>query len=296
MRSGFILSALFLGLLLGCSSPLAERPRECFCAEQGDSPMAQDDLRLKQRLESEGAKLIEAGRTVNIATLVKQLNSSRCRLALASPHTENLAGEELYRRARPSVVVIAALYKCEKCAHWHAAPATGFVISRSGACVTNYHVVNEPMRETLIAATSDGRIVPVKSVLAASRADDIAIVQLDVSDLTPLALASPAPVGSHIWVISHPDMRFYSLTEGIISRYFALRRENAAATMMAITADYARGSSGGPVLNDHGDVVGLVSSTTSIYYGEKNGQKENLQMVIKQCVPVASVRPMVEGD
>jgi S1-C subfamily serine protease len=55
---------------------------------------------------------------------------------------------------------------------------------------------------------------------------------------------------------------------------------------MAITADYAKGSSGAPVLDDTGSVVGIVSATNSIYY---TPPQKNLQMVIKSCIPVDAI-------
>jgi len=60
---------------------------------------------------------------------------------------------------------------------------------------------------------------------------------------------------------------------------------------MCITADYARGSSGGPVLNEQGAVVGMVCSTRTTYYGEKDKEKDNdVQMVVKFCIPADSIR------
>ncbi|MCY3023826.1 MAG: serine protease [Planctomycetota bacterium] len=168
------------------------------------------------------------------------------------------------------------------------------MIGPGGVCVTNYHVVNAPKWETLVAMTSDGRVLPVKKVLAASQPDDVAIIQVDADNLVPLALAPDAPVGSRVRVLHHPDGRFYTLTEGMVARYFTTHKGGGHTTMMAITADYARGSSGGPVFDDRGAVVGMVASTTSIYYEEKEGRKENLQMVIKECVPAANVLKLIE--
>jgi len=63
---------------------------------------------------------------------------------------------------------------------------------------------------------------------------------------------------------------------------------------MAVTADFAKGSSGGPLLDACGNVAGMVASTTSIYYGTEKGQKDNLQMVLKHCVPAASILKLIE--
>jgi S1-C subfamily serine protease len=262
-------------------------------AHAEDSPtMAVNDRRLIGRLMNETSRLKEAGRTVKIAALIEQLKTARCRLDLATPPKEIISAEALYERAKESVVVVGGPYKCEKCGKIHMATASAFVIA-AGACVTSYHVVDEPKKETLVVMTFDGRVLPVKGVLAASKADDVAILQVEGLNSKPLALAPGAPVGSRVRVIGHPDGRFYALTEGIVSRYLTLRRGEADVAMMAITADFARGSSGAPVLNECGAVVGIAATTHSVYYDE-SGARENLQMVVKQCVPAASVLKLVQ--
>ena len=85
------------------------------------------------------------------------------------------------------------------------------------------------------------------------------------------------------------------LPAGIISRYQKTKRANKIVPMMTITADFAQGSSGAPILDDRGRVVGLVTSTSSVYYPAKNGKKEQLQMVFKQCVPGASILKLISG-
>jgi S1-C subfamily serine protease len=101
-------------------------------------------------------------------------------------------------------------------------------------------------------------------------------------------------VGSEVRVVSHPDGRFYSYSEGVISRYFMDRRERAPR--MQITADYARGSSGCGVFNESGALTALVSATTSIYYDQSEEKNDDLQMVIKSCIPVAAIWDLVGGD
>jgi len=203
----------------------------------------------------------------------------------------------LSQTARDSVCVIGGLYRCDKCTHWHTSMASGFVISSDGAIVTNYHVVDSQEKETLVVMTADQNVYPVRRVLAASRADDLAILQVDAEGLRPLPLArdvGEAPVGSNVCVISHPDGRFFCYTAGVVSRYMRLRSHGELIETVAITADYARGSSGAPVLNSQGQVVAVVSSTESIYYTRNGTQQLDLQMVYRTCIPTASLRKLIQ--
>jgi S1-C subfamily serine protease len=145
--------------------------------------------------------------------------------------------------------------------------------------------------------TRDGKTYGVKEVLAANRADDVVILQLDMggAKLKPLSLAPNTPIGTDVTVISHPNRRFYSLSAGVVSRYCRRRTKRGTTNMVAITADFARGSSGGPVFDDRGNVAAMVASTSSVYYTQTKGKQQNLQMVFKQCVPSASILKLVAG-
>jgi hypothetical protein len=123
---------------------------------------------------------------------------------------------------------------------------------------------------------------------------DIAILRCEGSGYTALPLSAEAPDGSPVGVWSHPSSHFFCLSAGIVARRFLLRKPGGRAEALAITADYARGSSGGPVFDDRGNVVGMVASTDSVYYDEENGQQKNLQMVFKNCVSARSILALIE--
>lgn len=78
-----------------------------------------------------------------------------------------------------------------------------------------------------------------------------------------------------------------------VSRYMKIRSAGESVVAVAITADYARGSSGAPVLNSQGQVVAVVSSTESIYYTEDGHRQMDLQMVFKTCIPSASLHKLI---
>jgi S1-C subfamily serine protease len=252
-----------------------------------------DDAALLKRLADEGGSLIEQGRTVEAPVLIKELETDKCDLAISTQTPQAQDPATLFGTAKESVVVVAALFKCARCDNWHAAPASGFVISADGAIVTSHHVIDSPDKKTFVVRTTDGHVYPVVRVLAASRADDLAIIKVDAQGLKPLPLGTDPPIGASVSVISHPAARFYSFSSGVVSRYTKVRIANQPVDALQITADFARGSSGAPVLNAHGQVVGVVRSTESVYYSVESGQQKNLQMVFKICMPTKSLRKLV---
>ena len=161
--------------------------------------------------------------------------------------------------------------------------------------VTNYHVVDNPERSGLAVRLFDGRVFMVEDVVASSERYDLVVLRLPKTGIKPIALGQAAPVGAKVDLISHPNHKFYTLSEGRVARYFVTQRNRRPVPAMAITADFGKGSSGAPVLNEDGQVVGGAASTESLYYTEKDGEQKNLQMVFKNCVPVSQLRELIGG-
>ena len=63
---------------------------------------------------------------------------------------------------------------------------------------------------------------------------------------------------------------------------------------MSVTADFGVGSSGAPIFNDRGGVVGMVATTHPIYVDPKCKQ-EYAQMIIKNCVTAEAILELVGG-
>ena len=254
-----------------------------------------DDVGLKARFQKGLEGLVEGKDTPSLEELNRQLSRKQTKVDAPAKKSGKFPSHELYGRCKSSVLMIGRIYKCDKCTRWHVGSASAFAISSDGIIATNYHVIEEKDGAALGAMDLSGKTYAVTEVLAASKADDVAILRLKDAELKPLPLArQTAPVGTSISVISHPDGRYFTMTKGDVSRYYLFRnKDKSSAHRMAITADYAKGSSGGPVLNGRGEVVGMVSSTNSIYYTREKGQNQNLQMVIKSCIPVAAIKKLL---
>src|SRR5262249_18296121 len=82
----------------------------------------------------------------------------------------------------------------------------------------------------------------------------------------PLAVAdSYADIGSWVAVLGHPGENYYVFTQGHVTRYSQNKNDNGQREKwMGLTAEYAGGSSGSPVLNKHGAVVGMAALTLTI--------------------------------
>ena len=276
---------------------------------------------LVENAPSKTQRTLEAG---NALRLLAQTEGSSIRLP---NRQENLTDstEELYQRVMPAVVVIGSIYKCDSCSKWHlGGMASGWLLSDHGLVVTNHHVFTEEANHYFGAMTSDGNVFAIRTILASDRDGDAAIAQLDTRGvvLPFLRLGQTAACGDPVVVISHPAGRFYSLTRGVVSRYH--RHDADPATMaksdgsvhaprkhtrdetlqdtpapvwMSVTADYAVGSSGGPVFDSSGDVVGMVSRTYSTQANKNHRRHDSFgnQMVFKDCVSLDTILGLLEN-
>jgi len=285
-------------ILRGLLCILALASAVSFCAE--DLPEVIDDEAIIKKLETTGAELVADKKATLFTNLAKQLNRLQTALELPAPAATEYKADELYKVCKPGVLVLGLIYKCTECPDWHASPASAFVISADGVCVSSYHVFEPSLDENIqgvVALTATGELYPVTEILAANKTDDIAIFKLETKGkkLQTLTLGTSAQPGASIAVLSHPSEHFYTYSTGIVSRYAKVKdQDGTSADGMYVTADFARGSSGAPVLNARGEVVGMVASTESCYYDDDGTAQKDLQMVFKACVPVAKLQRLVK--
>ncbi|MBT1709031.1 S1C family serine protease [Fulvivirgaceae bacterium PWU5] len=249
-----------------------------------------DDEFVYGSLERGARRLVDEGKTTAFVTLAEELNRTRCTVALPKSRAKAMPDTHIYAQCRKGVLVVGTLYKCSHCPNDHLRAASGFVIAEEGVAVTSYHIfrgdaTDEKTDVTVVVMDTDGTVYAVTEVLAASLADDIAVFKIDTQGkkLPVLPLGSDAAPGDDANVIGHPHNMFYSFTQGTVSRWY---RRNGG-DKMSVTADFSQGSSGGPVLDDKGNVIGIVSATRSLYNGDNN-----VQMVSRETIPVRALRAL----
>ena len=256
-----------------------------------------DDREIELYFEAESQKLYKEKRVSPL-----RFEHHACGLQLANPGAEKLSGPVIAARAEASTLVLGEFSRetnKKKSGIAFNVAGGGFVIA-PGVCLTSLHVAKDKDARGFCALTRDGHVLPVREVLAYEPVNDLAILQLDLPDgveLPALPLArDPAPAGSPVFVMSHPDDRFFLLSTGYVARHTLWRTKAGVEAFMSITADFAKGSSGCPVLDEHGTVIGIVNNTESIYYDDDGHRKQlDLQMVVKNATPSWAVMPMIDG-
>jgi S1-C subfamily serine protease len=233
------------------------------------------------------------------AQAVEEAEGKKVRVA----RDAGLAASAEYADASRAVVVIGSIEHCQECEKFHmGAVSSGWVIDPRGFIATNYHVMEDKEAGEIGVMDRDGKVYAVRKVIAADRAGDAAIIEIETggAELRAFPLAGSVKTGEPVSVIGHPDGRFYSLTEGIVSRVFAEATDDDGkdrCTWITVTADYGSGSSGAPVLNAAGEVVGMVSSTAALLADpeqDKEPKAEDVQMVFRDCVSIDTIRGLLQ--
>ena len=199
-----------------------------------------------------------------------------------------LTAPQLYEKTSPAVVTIeVADSKFNTFAM-----GSGFFVSSDGLLVTNHHVIKGASYAKVKRA--DGSTLFVQGVMAINEKADLAVLKVNGKDLPFLQLVPTLPkVGDKVYAIGNPEGLTNTLSEGIIS---GIRTDPAKAhdvfdevspdapnTFLQTTAPISHGSSGGPLLQVDGQVVGVTAAVL------QEGQNLNL------AVPAQDALRLVNG-
>lgn len=131
---------------------------------------------------------------------------------------------------------------------------SGFAVGKN-CVVTNAHVISDP--RSVCVRSYSGEEYPA-IIVAMDSAKDMAVLAVDGADFPYLSFADPASIriGEDIYAIGAPKSMAYTLTKGVIS---AKERVIGSRTYIQIDAAVNAGNSGGPLLNDDGQVLGMTT-------------------------------------
>jgi S1-C subfamily serine protease len=135
---------------------------------------------------------------------------------------------------------------------------SGFIIDKEGHVLTNYHVVADARQ---VEVTLHNRKTYKATIIGTDRTHDLAVVQIKAPDLTPMVLGDSRnlQVGQKVYAIGNPFGLAGTLTRGIVSSIRSVQEPDGMTIDEAIQTDASinPGNSGGPLLNLHGEVIGI---------------------------------------
>jgi tetratricopeptide (TPR) repeat protein len=161
----------------------------------------------------------------------------------------------IYKKCLPAIVKITVINRAGA-----AQEGTGFFVGEN-TIVTCHHILSDAF--SIKIETSDGKNFTVDSIAGANREADIAKFTVKEKTKFWLALAEQLPeIGEDVFIIGNPDDYDFTISTGIVS---GLRKGNSGQ-LIQNTAPCSSGSSGSPVLNSKGQVIGVMSFV--VYIGQ----------------------------
>jgi Trypsin-like peptidase domain len=159
---------------------------------------------------------------------------------------------ELYNRNKNAVFLIA-VFQSET----EYSQGSGFFIDAKGIGVSNYHVFKDGIEGEAYAKTIDNIQYRIGKILQFDEDLDFIVFEVENEhlDFPFLKIANEKTrIGEDVFAIGNPQGLEHTLSRGIVSSY----REND--TKIQTTADITHGSSGGPLFNMDGEVIGITTS------------------------------------
>jgi tetratricopeptide (TPR) repeat protein len=189
----------------------------------------------------------------------------------------SMSPDLIYSRSKGSIVTVLTFDP-------NKAPlsqGSGFIVARN-RIVTNYHVVAGSASASVVF--DDGTMVGTSSLTAGSGPKDLVILDANTGNRPPLPLGNEleVKVGQSVYAIGTPQGLSASLSSGLVSAF----RQDEGQFLIQITASIAPGSSGGPLFDQEGHVIGITTSRLKDgSFGFAVGV-DDLQHLLKVPLPV----------
>lgn len=177
-------------------------------------------------------------------------NANKVTLSGKSAPTKRLSGTELFKRYNSAVFMVFTsdrnnIYQ-----------GSGFFISDDGLAVSNYHVFRGTgIGDECIKLVGSNTIYKVSEIIQRSSAEDFILFRVNCNNTNFIPIAKNKPeVGEKVFAIGSPRGLENTFSSGEVSQW---RKKN----LMQINALIDHGSSGGALINEYGEVVGITSGT-----------------------------------
>ena len=298
------LAASLLVLLLATAVGRAQTPPGP--AAGAGVPEVIDDDELEAKILAACSGLRQRGELVACSVLARgPLVAEPIAVPVLPLHAQPVPMAELRDRVLRSLRIVGHHYRCRECDKWHFSGASGFCVDAIGTIATCQHVVpadDTMLDAALVVADLAGNTWPVQSVLAADAAMDLVLLRTPARDGVPMPLRASVRSGERVYCASNPDQQFGYFSEGLVARRFRVREPATAASELVprvssewlhVTCEFAKGSSGGPIVDAMGNVVGVAQSTSTVIYDE-DAQPIDTQMVFRIAAPADALLALLQ--
>ncbi len=255
-------------------------------------------------LEEQTESLLKVSQVISPENAKKELlhkEGKKVHIPRVKQRQKALDKNGIFNLIQPSFVTFSSAYNCGNCNRTHINPASGYIIGEDGYIVTNYHILESyatPESGTMlgmVVITADRELYAVSDIVATFKDADLAIVKVDTKGkkLTPLPIGETAKVGDDIYILSHPFPAFNYFSTGYVTRNYLAPVSLEKPVLLPntdVSADYAGGSSGAPIVDRYGNLVSTVCATSTI---NESGQPKNTQMVLKVTKPVVLLKELI---
>ncbi len=174
-------------------------------------------------------------------------------LAMTGSLMAQVSFTELVREIRPAVVTVV-VYNAN---HQVTGIGSGFFIDKYGHLITNYHVIDGEYAADV--RTADGNSYPIVLVVADNKSVDLVKVLVDIprEKVKYIKVSKDLPsIAEQIMVLGSPLGLEQTVSEGIVS---SIRAIPSVGEFFQMSAPISPGSSGGPVINLQGEVIGVTT-------------------------------------
>jgi len=199
-------------------------------------------------------------------------------LVMSQPLAAQTELTKLVNEIRPAVVTVI-VYDINRVV---ANIGSGFFIDKYGHLITNYHVLDG--KYTAEVKTAEGNTYPIKLIVADNKATDLVKVLVDIpgKKFKWVKTADSLPsIAEQILVVGSPLGLEQTVSEGIVS---SIREIPSVGEFFQMSAPISRGSSGSPVINLKGQVVGVAT------FQMVGGQNLNFAVSVKSVQKLKSLK------
>jgi S1-C subfamily serine protease len=207
-------------------------------------------------------------------------SQTRSPQAASKANPQTMEPKQILQREAPAIVTIFSLNKARE----RFALGTGFIVGSDGIVVTNYHVIQGAFDADI--KLHDGEVHDHIRVIDYDKRRDVALLKIRATGLPVVTLGNSNVVepGDRAYAIGNPEGLECTISDGLISA----RRMMEGTQMLQTSVPISHGSSGGPLYNVYGEVIGI----TTAGYMEGGAQNLNFAVPIRYVTVLLDSPPL----